>query len=83
MALPDIGRAVNIQEDQLQWLISAYSLSSVSLTSTCPWPHSDPTLGMPASVFRASCGPLRAQKGFHDWHDLANGFCDWYRIYEQ
>lgn len=30
IALPTIGRDLNIQEAQLQWLISAYSLSSVS-----------------------------------------------------
>ncbi|KAH7884855.1 major facilitator superfamily domain-containing protein [Phlebopus sp. FC_14] len=28
IALPMIGRAISIQEDQLQWLVSAYSLSS-------------------------------------------------------
>ncbi|KAI9456605.1 major facilitator superfamily domain-containing protein [Boletus coccyginus] len=28
ISLPEIGKAVNIQEDQLQWLLSAYALSS-------------------------------------------------------
>ncbi|KAF8836185.1 efflux transporter, partial [Paxillus ammoniavirescens] len=28
ISLPDIGKAINIEEDQLQWLLSAYSLSS-------------------------------------------------------
>ncbi|KAF9219476.1 MFS general substrate transporter [Gyrodon lividus] len=28
ISLPDIGRAIDIEEDQLQWLLSAYSLSS-------------------------------------------------------
>ncbi|KIJ11533.1 the Drug:H+ antiporter-2 family [Paxillus involutus ATCC 200175] len=28
ISLPDIGKAIDIEEDQLQWLLSAYSLSS-------------------------------------------------------
>jgi MFS family permease len=28
ISLPDIGKAIDIQEDQLQWLLSAYSLSA-------------------------------------------------------
>lgn len=38
MSLPNISKAIDIPEDQLQWLISAYSLSSVSPYSqrSCP-----------------------------------------------
>ncbi|KAF8553993.1 MFS general substrate transporter [Imleria badia] len=31
ISLPQIGKAIDIQEDQLQWLLSAYSLSSACL----------------------------------------------------
>jgi hypothetical protein len=32
IALPSIGRALGIEEDQLQWIVFAYSLSSVRLS---------------------------------------------------
>jgi len=31
IALPTIGRDLNIEQDRLQWIVSAFSLSSVSM----------------------------------------------------
>lgn len=80
ISLPLIGKAIDIQENQLQWLISAYSLTSVSPHSTLSCLHANAAVGMSYLVFRASRGSLWAQKGFPDRHALADGFCAWFRI---
>jgi hypothetical protein len=81
IALPSVGKNLGIPEQRLQWLVSAYSLSSVRSTVSGTSPYHELHLpGMLFSFLRSPCRLIWTQESFYSGVSMPRDFFSWSRV---